>query len=191
MCSSAGASSSQQSCFAYELGPNERCELHWDPISYADSSKTSWATQYVCWLRASETPTPGPTSAPTTPAPTFTRELKQTTLAPTPATSTLAPTSPEECVESAEQQSIKIDSTVYTGNCAAFVSNNWCAKEEVSSVCPISCGKCVPEGCEDDPGFSIQTGQGLLTCKDWEGYTCWDTVVEKCPTACGLPQCTR
>jgi len=136
-------------------------------------------------------PTPSPTPAPT-PTP-----MPMPAPAPTPAPQppfgnpSSQTTQDGGCCENAESQPIQVGEFTYTGTCLAFHREGFCEEEQVRLACPVSCGVCVPEGCEDDPEWSSETSAGRLMCKDWADYVCWDNVKPHCPTACRVGGCAR
>jgi len=135
--------------------------------------------------------TPVPTTIPTlapapTPAPALTSAPKP--LQPAPPSSpartplTTQPPATADCSEPIEEQMFRIGSQDYSGTCEALAWHDFCSAAGVKELCPISCGSCVPQGCEEDRDFD---------CQAWSGYVCWDVVKPHCPLMCGVPGCTR
>lgn len=59
-----GACEASPSCLAFETSPRDRCELHWAPVSHADTGRSA----YRCTV-ASATQSPTPPSSPPPPSP--------------------------------------------------------------------------------------------------------------------------
>jgi len=93
------------------------------------------------------------------------------------------------CEEGAEEKDLSIGGNVFRGTCSTF--SPWCSESIVGEACPITCGLCVKEGCEDDPNYLTETSYGSLTCTDWRNYQCSPEVIDHCPSACQKPECTR
>jgi len=93
------------------------------------------------------------------------------------------------CCQPEGDVQITIENTIFIGACTAFAVNGKCNDPAVSTQCPVSCEVCVPDGCGDDPTFSIMTSVGILTCPDWKVYDCWEEVKVHCPSACSVGPC--
>jgi len=113
-------------------------------------------------------------------------QVPSPSIQPSPISSPIVEPTPSEfplnCSETAEEHTLTIDAQNYTGTCEAFAWNDFCAHASVEFLCPVSCGVCVPPGCEEDANYN---------CQSWHGYVCWDSVKPHCPMTCGEPGCTR
>lgn len=159
----------------------------------------------VCsWVPSLPTPapTPAPTRAPTITKPTAlspatTRAPTTTTpTAPSPATTAEASAGGQirsDCVETNSTKQFFLDGFTYKGPCDAFALRGWCSQAKVRTDCPITCGVCLPAGCEDDPTYSVNTGAGFgnFTCERWKSFTCPDEAIEHCPASCRRADCAR
>lgn len=165
------------------------------PVTLPTTSTTTPAA--TSSTAASTTPAEAPSS--TTPVTAATTPLTTTsvgsmtgsTTTPNSVSTTLPGVNNGDCYELSGEIRVRIGWSRYKGSCRGFAFNDMCDQTGVKKECPVSCGVCSKPGCSDDPNFAIETSEGVLTCKDWRQYVCWESVKVSCPAACEVERCSN